>query len=811
MCLEMPMENLETMETLKQRIRDLELRNNFFLEHSRVVFTLTDVKTLKFVEFNRYAHESLGYTREEFEALTLPAILPETKPSYDEQFRKSSEAGEHVFERTMRHKDGSLKTSLLSLRTVRIDGREHAHCIGVDITEQKKAEQELKESDQRYRAILDLSPDGIHILDKGILVYANKAFARMLNYSDPEGLIGKHIRDVAPSSGLNEDQDEKIDKELKKNQMPPVFEMSLIKQGGGFVDAEIYSTKIVLGGKEILLNVVRDISDRKKAEAQLRQAMDAAEAASRAKSQFLANMSHEIRTPMNGIIGMTSLMLDTTLDPEQKDYLDTIGRSADSLLSIINDILDFSKIEAGQMKLEMVAFNLRNTIEEIVEMPAMAANKKGVEFLYYIHPEIPSLLKGDPGRLRQILTNLLGNAVKFTETGEILLEATLERESTDHVCLRFSISDTGIGISREAQDRLFESFYQADTSTTRRYEGTGLGLAISRQLVEMMDGRIGVESEERKGTRFWFTVFIEKQQETEKLVFDVPADIRGKRILLVDDNKTNLKIVCRYMDAWGCSYESAESAAVALKLMKAMSRVNASFDLVITDMQMPEMDGAELGRMIKADPDLKQTQLIMLTSRGLRGDASLIKEIGFDGYLIKPIRRSQLFDCILAVLCRKIPPKYSQQDPLVTRHTLSDEKKRNMRILVADDNALNLKLTIRLLENFGYKADAAANGVEAVQALETVPYDLVLMDVQMPKMDGLEATRIIRDEASKVLNHQVPIIALTANAMPEDRKKCLETGMNDYRSKPISPENLNEIIDNYLGAAINGRQISVCV
>jgi CheY-like chemotaxis protein len=395
----------------------------------------------------------------------------------------------------------------------------------------------------------------------------------------------------------------------------------------------------------------------------------------------------------------------------------------------------------------------------------------------------------------------LGNAVKFTKSGEIVLEVALEEETADDVYLRFSIADTGIGISPEAQKRLFESFHQADASTSRQYGGTGLGLAISRQLVEMMDGRIGVESDGRNGSRFWFTAIFEKQQVDEDPALIIPADIQKKRILVVDDNLTNLKILGGYLGAWGCTFETAESAAMGLKLLTAVSRVGAPFDLVITDFQMPEIDGAEFGRSIKNDPDLNKTRLIMLTSRGLRGDSSLMRGIGFDAYLIKPIRRSQLFDCLLAVFGRENVTKAGQTPPPDTPHAGAEEKKRKIRILVAEDNAINLKLTTHILEKFGYRVDGVENGAEAIRALETVRYDLVIMDVQMPEMDGLQAVRIIRDGASNVLDHQVPVVALTANAMAEDRSICLASGMNDYLAKPVLSDELNRMINNHLKTA----------
>jgi two-component system, sensor histidine kinase and response regulator len=811
------MKEQATIEALEQKIKDLESRNRqleeieqkyrFFLDHTGVSFVLIDIDTLKVAECNRFAHEFMGYGPDEVDQIIAADALSESeRDAIRGRMRKTFTDGEVVFEFAARHKDGTSRHVLVSEIPARLGGRDYVHSISTDISNLKKAEQAHKESEEKYRAITELLPNGVSILDNGVILYANHAYAEMLGYSSTDDVIGRKVFDVARPVNFTEEQVTEKVKQIQADKMKLTSELTVMRVDGKPIDFEISSKHITLNEKSVLLSVIRDGTSRKQWAEQLKIAMEAAEAANKSKSLFLANMSHEIRTPMNGIIGMTSLMLDTTLNAEQKDYLETIQRSADSLLSIINDILDYSKLEAGKLSLESIDFNLRSAVEEMVELPALTAHQKGLEFIYHIHSEVPSLLVGDPGRLRQVLLNLTGNAVKFTSSGEIFLEVSLEQETADHVLLRFNVTDTGIGISPETQIRLFRSFYQADSSTTRRYGGTVLGLAISRQLVEMLDGRIGVEAEEGKGSTFWFTASFEKQPMDEDEGFDVPGSIREKRILLVDDNKTNLRILCGYLDAWGCVHESAESAEIAMKLLKAMSRVGVPFDLVITDMQMPETDGVELGRRIKNDPELERTQLVMLTSRGIRGDAALVKEIGFDGYLLKPIRRSQLFNCLITVLGKKTAVPKTKKPSLVTRHTLSEEKRRNIRVLVAEDNAINQMLAQRLLEKFGYRADAVEDGRKAVTALETVAYDIVLMDVQMPEMDGYEAVGIIRDPNSGVLNHKVPVIAMTANAMPEDRALCLASGMDDYLSKPISPNDLYNMLEKYILATINGEE-----
>ncbi len=780
----------EKASYLEAIVAQSEQRFRLLFDNSLDAVVITDTKG-KILECNGSFLRLLGYsTREELAQKRMGDIFCNPEDGLKMRRELESKGFTENYEIKLRAKNGHSMDTVHAISVFRDSKGATIGYQGIlhDISAKKRTEQELEEAlkstaaeTEKLRSMIEGMEEGIALADtSGIITEVNSWFLKRARL-DRHQLLGKYIWNFHPDDEISTRLKGLFSEYGDKKRLKP---LTLNREMFGLHVCLRVQPIFVNGAFQgIILNVV-DITDQVIARI-------AAECANEAKSQFLANMSHEIRTPMNGIIGMTELALGTELTSEQKEYLDSVKISAEALLSLINDILDFSKMEAGKFELITTDFSLRDCVDNTMSTMAVQAHSKKLELAYDVVSDIPDNLSGDPGRLRQILVNLVGNSIKFTTKGEVVVRVVTEMEGHDFIELHFSVSDTGIGIHEDKLASIFKAFEQVDGSTTREFGGSGLGLAISSQLVEMMNGRIWVESESGHGSIFHFTArFGFPAQPVLRVIPRARVPLDGIKVLVVDDNATNRRILEETLRSWGMIPTSVAESTAAIDTIIAANNRGAPFSLALLDFMMPEMNGFELAEAISCHKGSNLEKIVMLTSGGQRGDAAKCRELGIAAYLMKPIKQSDLLDAILMTMQKA--PDSDLPHSLITRHSVREARKR-LDILVAEDNVVNQKLAVKILEKMGHVVTVASNGKEALDILETGAFQIVLMDVQMPEMDGFDATRAIRDK-EKITGEHIPIVAMTAHAMVGDREKCLDTGMDGYISKPISSKELEKVI-----------------
>jgi two-component system, sensor histidine kinase and response regulator len=741
------------------------------------------------LRWNRRFEQVLGYSTNRIPQLNiLDTVAEPYRSAMQAKLQEASSKGSSLSEACLITKNNPSVPYLLTAVRVVLEGQSCFAGVALDISETKKTEERL----QLQAAALNSAANAIVVTNaQGVIQWVNPAFTRLTGY-ELEEAVGQNPRIL--KSG-------KHDQAFYQNLWTTVLagktwhsEVTNRKKSGELYVEEMTIAPVRSAAGEIIhfVAIKQDVTERKRAQVELTQAKELAEAANRAKSEFLANMSHELRTPLNGMMGMTELALQTELTAEQREYLTLSKCSAETLLALINEILDFSKIEAGKMDFEAVDFNLRGSLETCLKSLSQRAHEKGLELNGEIAPRVPEMLNGDPCRLRQIVVNLVGNAIKFTEEGEVTLAVDVERSQTDSVVLHFQVRDTGIGIPENRREAIFDAFAQADGSTTRRYGGSGLGLTISRRLVEMFRGRIWLESNVGRGSTFHFTVQLRCAIASAFRPSLRAAELQDVPVLIVDDNHTNRRILEVMLAEWKMKLTSVDGAGSALRQIWHAAESGNPYRLILIDARMPEVDGFTLIESLNQSHKLAAPAIIMLTSGGQCGDAARCRQLGVAGYLTKPVGRSELLEAILQVLGHR-PQEPEQRQPLVTRHSIP-EHCRQLRILLAEDNLINRRVAVRLLEKHGYTVEVTENGREAVDKMQLGHFDVVLMDVQMPEMDGFEATAAIRNVEKQSGNH-VPIIAMTAHALVGDRERCLAAGMDGYISKPFKIEELLALME----------------